>query len=385
LVDAKGQRVAMATDARNLDPRLEFTPPEDGVYVLQVQAFAHPPTESVFFAGSVKCPYLITVTDQPVATRVFPAVVPAQGSVEVALRGPGRNSEGEKISLDRSMVQGAGEVGWVVPKGAVTPLNVVCSRFPVRRGRFRGDGEPPLLEVPGVLGGELGVGVTRAEWGVAMKKGEKLQARMWSRSLGLGLEGEITVRSPGGETVASSASGADVFAEPAVTWTAAVDGEYRVAVRDLFGRTGEAREYVLEVGVTEPSFGGELVGAKPVVVGAGKSVALKVKVTLTGGWREPLVVRVGGLPEGVFAPEVAVPEKGGEVEVSLQAAENAAAGTALAHVSVWTRSAPLRMVGAQFALRGELQRGHSDSDVSRELWVSVGPQGTSKAAEEVKR
>ncbi len=221
VVDARGQRVAMATDGRNLDPSLVFTPSEDGVYVVQVAGFAHPPTADVFFAGSVKCPYLVSVSDQPVATRVFPAVVPLEGSVEGVLRGPGMRPEGEKIRLDRSMVRASGDLGAVQPKGAVAPLSVVCSRFPVRLPKVREGGIPPLLEVPGVVGGELAANDAFSEWGVSLKKGQKMRARVWSRSLGLNLEGEVSVWSPSGEAVAANPNPADVFAEPVVSWTAA--------------------------------------------------------------------------------------------------------------------------------------------------------------------
>jgi hypothetical protein len=381
LLDARGERVAMATDGRNLDPWMTYTAPEDGVYVLQVAGFEHPPTSNVFLAGGVKCPYLISVTDEPVATRVFPAVVPLEGSVEGMVRGPGLKGSAEKVRLDASMVRRCGELGAVWPKGSVTPLNVVCSRFPVRWPKGREEGQPPIMEVPGVVGGELAVGAKTSEWSVKMSKGQKLQARLWSRSLGLGLEGELSVRGPSGEVVASNPNPADVFAEPVVNWTASVEGEYRVVIRDLFGRVGEGREYVLEVAAPEPACAVELVAVKPLVVAAGKSVSQKVKVTLNGGWKEPLVVRVGGLPEGVFAGEVPVPEKGGELEVSLQAADNAEPVTALAHVSVWTKTEPPRWVGGQYLSRGELHRGFSDSDFSRELWVSVVPKVAVKPGE----
>jgi hypothetical protein len=105
----------------------------------------------------------------------------------------------------------------------------------------------------------------------------------------------------------------------------------------------------------------------------GKTLALKLKATLTNGWKEPLVVRVGGLPEGVFAPEIAVPEKGGDFDVTLVSASNAPAATASANLSVWTKATPPVFVGTVYSLRADLKRGDSASDVASDLWVTVGP------------
>lgn len=386
LVNAEGERLASATNARHLDPRMVYVPEKDGEVVLQVAGFAHPPVADVNFAGATKCRYLIAVSDQPVATRVFPAVVSKQGGVEAVLRGPGLKPEASKVKLERDSVFGTRELGFVAPKGAVMPLSVLHTPFPVGTGKPAGDGGAPFLEPPVVVGGELLDATKPSEWRVTMKKGQKLQARLWSRSLGLGAEGEVTVWSPAGQVVASTPSPADVFLEPVVPWTAAVDGDYRVVVRDLFGRAREGMEFVLEIAAPEATCTAELVVVKPatfpaVRVPAGQTGAQKVKVTLGGGWKEPVVLRVGGLPEGVSAAEVGVPEKGGEVEVTLQAAENAPISTTLAHVSIWTKNAPFRFIPAQFALRGDLQRGASDSDWASEFWVSVVPKPVEKAKE----
>ncbi len=377
ILDPSGVRIATATNGRNLDPALRFTPPADGVYVLQLAGFAHPPAADVNFAGAVKCPYLVTVTDEPLTTRVFPAAIPPSGKVEVELRGLVRKSTPVLANFDRQDVLGNGDVGVLFPTGARSSVNVVCSRYPVKQPVRLNEGEVPLVVPPVVFGGEVMRPAQTFECRLAMKKGEKLQARFWSRSLGLGMEGDLLVKGPNGETVATSPNPSDVFAEPVVSWSAGADGDYVVSVKDLFGRGGEGMEFVLELAPMEPSCVVEIVEGKPMQLTAGKSSSLKVKVLFSNGWKEPVVLRMSGLPNGVFAPEVTVPEKGGEVEVHLHAAINAPAGTGMAGLAGWTKSEPPRVLFGHYPSRGDLQRGHSDSDSSRDLWITVG--ATTKA------
>lgn len=385
ILDPSGVRIATATNGRNLDPVLTFTPPADGVYVLQLAGFAHPPAADVNFAGAVKCPYMVTVTDEPLTTRVFPAAIPASGKLEVELRGLVRKSTPAFASFDRQDVFGSGEIGVLFPKGACSSANVVCARYPVKQPLRLSEGEVPLVVPPVVFGGEVMRPAQTFECRVAMKKGEKLQARFWSRSLGLAMEGDLVVKGPNGVTAATSPNPSDVFAEPMVSWSAGVDGDYVVSVKDLFGRGGEGMEFVLEIAPMEPSCVVEVLEGKPLQLTAGKSSSLKVKVLFSNGWKEPVVLRMSGLPEGVFAPEVAVPEKGGEVEISLQAAVNAPAGTAIARLAGWTKSDPPRAVFGHYSSRGDLQRGHSDSDSSRDLWITVGAKAKADGAETPKK
>ena len=112
---------------------------------------------------------------------------------------------------------------------------------------------------------------------------------------------------------------------------------------------------------------------------------LKAKATFSNGWKEPLVLRLAGLPEGVFAPEVAVPEKGGDFDITLHAASNAPAATAVAWAAIWTNATPPALQGAVYPLRGELRRGTSQSDFARDLWVTVGPPLAAPAAPPAKK
>ena len=105
----------------------------------------------------------------------------------------------------------------------------------------------------------------------------------------------------------------------------------------------------------------------------GKTAVLKAKATFTNGWKEPLVARVTGLPEGVFAAEVPVPEKGGDFDIVLQAASNAPESTSPALVSLWTKATPPALTGVAYPLRADLKRGNSQSDFARDVWVTVSP------------
>jgi hypothetical protein len=232
---------------------------------------------------------------------------------------------------------------------------------------------PIAVKLPCVLASRIPAAGKEAAFKVAMKKGERIQARFWSRSIGLSVEGNVTVHHPSGERVAANANPSDVFTEPTVAWSAVVDGEYVVRVGDLFGRCVEGSDFVLELAPPTPDVSVSLVDGKSLRVEPGKSVILKTKVTLNGGWKEPLVLRVNGLPDGVSAGEVAVPEKGGDVDIKIEAALNAPLSTAPAWVSVWSKGEKPRWIGAAYPVRADAKRGQTATDFGREVWVTAGP------------
>jgi hypothetical protein len=385
LLDQRGTKLATASDGQNLDPTLHFTPQEDGVYLLQLAGFGHPPVADVNFTGSALCFYQIAVTEAPLVPRVFPAALPAEGKATVELLGQPLKPDGAKVELSANRILGYPDLGTVFPKGASAPLWVVRTKHPVQSLADASPEKPAAFTPPCVIGGRLATPSASAVYRVSMKKGERLQARFWSHSLGSGLDGNLSVNSPTGGEVVSNANPADPFQEPTVAWTASVDGDYTLAVRDLFRRGGPGGEFVLEIAAPAPDYSIELLDGKPVRLETGKTLVLKAKATFLNGWKEPLVLRLAGLPEGVFAPEVAVPEKGGDFDITLHAASNAPAATSSAWASVWTKATPPALRGAAYPLRGELRRGTSQSDFARDLWVTVGPPLAPPAAPPAKK
>ncbi len=372
VVNPRGERVATASDSRNLDPELVFTPDVDGLHVVQIAGFIHPPAADVNFTGAGGKVYQIQISEGPVVTRVFPAAVPAEGKGTVTLLGLGVK-EGTKAEVVAVPLVGESDRGEVVVKQAPLPLEVVRARYPVVEAIGATVEAPVVVKVPCVVASRIPAAGKEAAFKVVMKKGERLQARFWSRSLGLGVEGNVTVFNPSGERVAANANPSDVFTEPTVAWSAVVDGEYVVRVGDLFGRCMEASDFVLEIAAATPDVSVSLVDGKSLRVEPGKSVILKAKVTLSGGWKEPLMLRVNGLPDGVAAAEVAVPEKGGDVDIKIEAAVNAPLSTAAAWVSVWSKGEKPRWMGAAYPVRADAKRGQTATDFGREVWVTAGP------------
>lgn len=372
VVNPRGERVATASDSRNLDPELVFTPDVDGLHVVQIAGFIHPPAADVNFTGAGGKVYQIQISEGPVVTRVFPAAVPAEGKGTVTLLGLGVK-EGTKAEVAAVPLVGESDRGEVVVKQAPLPLEVVRARYPVVEAIGATVEAPVVVKVPCVVASRIPAAGKEAAFKVVMKKGERLQARFWSRSLGLGVEGNVTVFNPSGERVAANANPSDVFTEPTVAWSAVVDGEYVVRVGDLFGRCMEASDFVLEIAAATPDVSVSLVDGKSLRVEPGKSVILKAKVTLSGGWKEPLMLRVNGLPDGVAAAEVAVPEKGGDVDIKIEAAVNAPLSTAAAWVSVWSKGEKPRWMGAAYPVRADAKRGQTATDFGREVWVTAGP------------
>lgn len=385
ILNQQGTKLATASDAKNLDPELTFIPPEDGVYLLQIAGFGHPPVADVNFTGSALCSYQISASQSSVVTRVFPAAVPAEGKGALELRGKALKPETIKVELAAAALLGNPDMGTVFPKDAFGPLEVLRTKHPIKLVPDASLDKPAECKPPVVLAGQLSKAGAEMAFTIGMKKGERLQARFWSRSLGLGVEGDLLVNSPSGQQLAVNANPTDVFQEPSVAWTASVDGDYILVARDLFRRGGEGCEFVLEVAAPVAGFMVEIADGKPIRVETGKTAVLKAKATFVNGWKESLVARVAGLPDGVFAAEVAVPEKGGDFDITLLAAANAPASTSAAWVSVWTKATPPVLVGTAYPLRADLRRGNSQSDFARDLWVTVGPPVAVPAPAEKKK
>lgn len=374
VVDEQGVRVHTASDSRNLDPTIVFKAAKAGTYTVQMAGFAHPPLADVRFAGAATTVYRLHLTSGPAVTQIYPAAVAATGKTEVELIGHNLDPKKLKHTVDAAQIQRDGDIGLITPPGFILPIQTLITAKPATGEKEPNNTKEQATPMqPGAIGGRISDKADVDRFTITMKKGDKLQARVLSKRLGLPLDALLKIEGPDGKLITSADDQSEQMPDPQAVWTAAVDGAHQVVVEDLFHQGGSDKAYVLEITPPVPAYEVTLTDAKPITLAAGKTISVKATVKMLNGFKEPLVTRVANLPPGVHAAEVLVPEKGGEVEIKLQAAANAASCCQAISITVWTKAEAALMQSAKGPLRGESLRGTSLIDSSSQIWLTVKP------------
>lgn len=377
LFDAQGVRIATAHDGRNLDPVLTFKAEKGGKHVLQIAGFAHPPKADERFAGGATSVYRLQITVDAAVTRVFPPVIALGAKSKVEVRGPNIADKDKTLEVDGSKFGLGDDVQLLQPpRGALWPVQVVASSaVPVIEKEPNNQPvEATRVSLPAVAAGTISAVGDVDRFVFAAKKGERIAVRVRSKSLGLPLDAALRIESADGKALASADDEGD-SPDPALSFTAAVDGDCFAVVADLFGKGGEAHDYVIEIVAEKADFEVALTSASAITLEAGKSAELTAKVKRRGGFKEPLVAFAHGLPEGVFAEPASVDEKSDAVKLTLTAAATAPAASGPIQLAVFAKNAkPPVHRAAHFAVRGEEEkRGTTLCDESDQIWLTVKP------------
>jgi hypothetical protein len=374
VLDENGTRLHTASDSRNLDPLLTFQAPKAGRYTVQVAGFVHPPAADVRFTGGAAVVYRLHLSTTPVVTQVYPAAVALTGKTELELRGHNLDPKKAKHTFEAKDLRRDGSFALLSPPGALFPIQVLATEKPATLEKEPNQTRETATPVqPGAFAGFIADKADVDRFSIPMKKGDKLQARLFAKRIGIPLDAQLKVEAPDGKLMTSSDDESDQRPDPVVTWTASVDGAHFVVVEDLFHQGGPDKGYVVELSAPAPALEATLADAKPLTLQAGKTASLKVTVKRLNSHKEPLTARIANLPPGVTATEVPVPEKGGEVEIKLQAATNAPPSSQAIQVEIWTQSTPAQSTPATAPLRGENRRGTSQLDETPLIWLTVRP------------
>ncbi|GEP42566.1 PPC domain-containing protein [Brevifollis gellanilyticus] len=373
VLDEQGVRLHTASDSRNLDPVLSFKAPKAGRYIVQVAGFAHPPVADVRFTGSASVVYRLNLSASAVVTQVFPQAVTLSGKSEVELIGYNLDPKKTKHSFEPKDIRREGDLALVTPVGAILPIQVFVSEktATVEKEPNNTKEQATPIQAGAAVGGRIADKADVDRFAITMKKGDKLQARVWAKRLGIAFDALLKIEGPDGKLITSSDDESEQRPDPQAVWTAAADGVHVIAVEDLFHRGGDDKSYVLAVTTPVSEVDVSLPDAKPLLIEAGKTVSVKAIVKPAKGSKDAYILRVSNLPAGVSADAVEVPEKGGEVELKLQAATNAPPANQPLRIELWTKAAPFTSKPAKGALRGESQRGTSLLDESDEVWLTV--------------
>ena len=300
IVNPEGGTLAFNHDHTTMDPFLVFTAPEDGRYIVQTMGHKYPASSDINFAGGDDCVYRLHLSTGPVVRNTWPLTV--------------QRGEKRSVTLD----------GWNLTAPVAEIEETVLPGFPVTFSDVPEVIETTELQtliVPSAVSGRIEAAGSEDRYQFTATKDARLELSVTGPRYGSEIDAWLKVRDPEGKELATNDDEGG-STEPRLSWTVPADGTYTVAVGDLTQRGGRDFYYRLLIAPAVPAVSAATT-SHSAKVEAGKAAELKVAVTLTNGFAPKLKLAAKNLPAGVTAEEKEVPEKGGEVVLSLAAAASA--------------------------------------------------------------
>jgi hypothetical protein len=321
VVDARGVQVAFNHDGDTLDPFLAWTATAAGRHVVQVFGFAYPADSSIKFAGSSKSVYRLHLSRGPTLRHTLPLGV--QRGAGTALRPIGWNlGASSPMRFDGTQLPTEAAFATWRPAGFDNALMVPVGDGPewVEQDSTNAVAEPRHLEVPCAITGCLGKPGEEDRFTFMAKKDEQLVLEVQAASLGFPLDAWLKVENAEGKEQAKNDDGAR--SDPRLEWTAPADGAYTAVIGNVLHRGGAEYHYRLSLRRAMPALK-VTIADTAFVIAPGKTNEFKVAVKRLYGFNARLTLSAKGLPSGLNAEAVEIPEKDGDVSLKLVASAEA--------------------------------------------------------------
>jgi hypothetical protein len=361
LYGPNGQVVAQNDNFYGGDSFIGFTLSEDGRYCLEVR--------DARYAGSGRYVYCVELASRPYAHATFPlsvqsgtttaAVAIGHGlgeSTDVELRG---TTDAEPGIVRQRLQTGAGETN---------PVSIIVSEHP----QAVADGKNISMQAAHPLTFPVGInGRFPADDGVHYysfdaKKGDACLFEVTAQRLGLPLDCVLEVYGSDGKLQKES----DDYLQSKDTkfyWNAPADGQFFLSVRDLHGRGGERFLYHLSADRSGPDFelGGEYYYAQ---LAPGTNMIWFAKLNRINAFNGPVEIIVEGLPEGVEAVPVTIPEGMIDGAIILKCAADAKINASLVRVSGRAIIADANGTSREVVRRGRVMCEQQSSGGGQARW-----------------
>lgn len=292
LVDADGRSLVEDVGSLAGDARLSVAIPADGVYRLRIH--------DLKFSGLQSFVYRLTVTKGPHVERVYPL--------------GGRR--GSKLALELAGAGiGVGQAELAIPADAPDSYLATAA---TASGASRGilletsdspevlEAEPndrpesaPLVALPAVCNGRIGVLGDTDSWAMTLGQGEVVEFDIRAARLGSPLDSVLAIVDADGKEVVRADDQPSGETDPQLRFTAPAAGRYVARVEERFAsRGGAAFAYRLHIAAPPPDFRVAL-ATDAVTVYCGAQAKLRVSAERLGGFAGPIKLAAEGLPAGV--------------------------------------------------------------------------------------
>lgn len=306
VVSPDGFVLAHNDDDQGMDPRIVFTVPANGIYLVRTFGFPATPNSTIALAGDDALVYRLTMTVDGFLDYSLPLAVTAENQ---QVEAHGWNLPEETRRLIPRLLPESKQAVLVHPRIAnalVLPLEThpcIVAKEPSKSDC------PQAIQLPVTITGRVEAPRDKDSFRFRAKTGETIDFRIESRSIGYPLDPVLEVVDGQGKSLTRVDDLGD-SRDAQVAFTAPTDGDYVVTVTDLHRQGGPRFVYRLTATIARPDFKLSL-GADNFTVSTGQKLELPVTVERLQGFKEAIQLRVEGLPSGVTV-EPAVSQAEGE-------------------------------------------------------------------------
>ena len=318
-------------DECGLDPRLVFTAPADGKYLIRTFAFPAKPDKKITFSGAESYVYRLTVTTDGFVDHAIPMAVSASQPTSVQLFGwnlPHGENKATVMASSRSddfPTEFNKTVFFPEISNALSFSFYVGSN--VAAAALSDPDHPQSVDVPVTITGRIETLGDRDSFRFQAQAGHKLAVRVESRSLGYTLDPVLQLADAKGNVLNEVDDTAD-SRDAAFDFEVPSDGEYQITIHDLHGHGGFRYIYRLTVEVIKPDF--ELtLGSSSYRLTPEEPLEIPVTVQRKHGFSAEIDICATQLPQGVrMKPARSLPDDDPDkpVQLTLTAAQGGKSG-----------------------------------------------------------
>ncbi|HWC89929.1 MAG TPA: PPC domain-containing protein [Pirellulales bacterium] len=325
VVEASGFVCAQNHDFHGLDPRLIFVAPRDGTYAVRLFAFTAEPNASINLSGGgAKAFYRLTLTTEGFVDYAFPLAVDHDKPADVQLLGWNIPARRRVLSLSPSP-PGVDWHPWQPGLAGFGTIAVVDHPAIVEQDSGTA-GAAQSVKLPVTVSGRIDPAADTDTYRFSVHKGQKLNFRLESRTLGFPLDGVLKLSDRQGRALLRVDDLKDQR-DPTLKYTVAADGELDIAVSDLAALGGPRHAYRLDLEIERPEYRVSAASAA-FELPAGKSVVVPITIERIAGFQEPIELKVLGLPSGISVAPLDKPAKDSKsMRLEFRAAAGAQSGT----------------------------------------------------------
>lgn len=366
----QGYRLAFNHDAPGylLDPRLTFTAPATGRYVLELAGFVHPPRADIRFTGSAATRYRLTLAiGAPLATHTWPLAVQRGTASEIAVH----LSDGSTIQHEVSVPEDYSQSTFGVPVSDC--LGSVSVRVSDVAERVESEA-PEKLQVSSAVTALIGEEGEVDRFLFSAEKDVSYEFAVDAAIVGSSLDPVLAIENSDGKELATNDDSQHRF-DPELTWKAPADGDYTITVRSRFHRQcGPAFFYRLQCSPAIPKV--ELTAAADsLTLKPGEKTEFTLNITRKNGHAAALALKVENPPEGILFNPAEIPaDAKGEWKLTLESSPDAKAEPSCTPIRIYVHETDKEDVSTliHHPIKGtNAEAGEMLINQTPDLWLTV--------------